>query len=128
MKKYVLLIGDGNGAASRGTEGEVLYTFKCEAEDIDDAINKCQDEIRDMDRFDNWSEVDDEYDSYSDYFNDKDPSGGDIWLIAYLEDGNLVDCYDLELLKSGKDNSYEFNNYDDAELFGMEPYVEDNRW
>ena len=130
MKKYVLLIGDGNAAASRGTEGERLYTFQVEGKDVNDAINNAQKDILNLCDEESFEEYIEDYpeETFADYFNNLDPSGGDPWLVAYLEEGKLIDCYDLEMLKSGSDNAYEFDNYDDAKLFGMEPYVEDKRW
>ena len=125
-KQFVLLIGDGNGAASRGMDGETLYTFHTTGKDIDDAINNAQEEIRGIDRFDDFDEDGDE--SYSDYFNAKDPGAGDIWLIAYLEDDKLVDCYDLDSVKSGDDGEFTFRNEEDAKLFGMEPHIKDKRY
>ena len=125
MKKYILLICDGNGAASRGMDDDTLYTFECEANDLDDAINKCEKEIRDIDRFDYWDEVDSEYDSYADYFNSKDSSGGDIFLVAHFEDNKLIeDTYLEEWRKTG---CYKFDDPKMAAKFGMEEEAGDYR-
>ena len=137
LKDYVLLIGDGNGAASRGLENDILYTFRAKAHNVDEAIDNCQDEIREIDRFDDYDEAayaeegdedSDDFDPeeepampYHEYFNDKDPSGGDIWLVAYIENGKLIADYDL-----GEFSADDFNDPADASLFGVESSAEDD--
>lgn len=124
MSKYVLLVGNGEGITSRRLESEKLYVLETEAETLDKAIDNLEKELRAIDLFDSYDE--DEHDSYFEYFKHKRPEDGDIWILGYLEDGKLVERCDLDLIKSGLDGEYEFDNPADAVKFDMPSHIEDN--
>lgn len=124
MSRYVLLIGNGEGITSRHFDSEKLYVLETEAENFDEAINNLEKDLREIDLFDSYDE--DEYDSYSEYFKHKRPEDGDIWILGYLEDSNLTELCDLDLIKSGLDGEYEFDNPADAIKFDMPAHIEDD--
>ena len=108
---FVLLISDGECAASRGWNVNTLYTFKCNAVSLEDALDKCSSEIRKIDQFDNY----DGSEPYHEYFENLDMTGGDIYLAAYIEDGEVNLEFDYEQY-----GSYEWNNERDASQFGID--------
>lgn len=124
MSKYVLLVGNGGGITSRRLEPEKLYVLETEAKTLDEAIDNLEKELRAIDLFDSYDE--DEYDSYSEYFKHKRPEDGDIWILGYLEDGKVIERCDLDLIKSGLDGEYEFDNPADAFKFDMPSHIEDD--
>ena len=85
--RFIICVGDGNGAASRGFENDKFYIFETEATNLEQAVNNCEEEIREIDRFDCYDDVKDEYNSYYDYVESLDISGGDIFIAGYIQNG-----------------------------------------
>lgn len=117
---FELLICDGNGAASRGTENDTFYVFETSAPNLREAINNCEKDIRDIDRFDAYDE--DEYEDYYDYFDSLDISGGAVFLAGYIKDGKRrLECY----LDDVTEDMFDDPSYFDKFIRNLQPEERD---
>lgn len=86
IKTYNVLICDGNGAASRGTDVDNYYEIDVEATDLNNAIKQVYlDDFMSDD-----PEYLDEIDDFLDYERTKDIGGGDPFIDTIIQDGNKV--------------------------------------
>lgn len=113
MAKYEFLICDGNGAASRGTEVDNYFEFKCEAVNDEEAYKKLtENEINGYDSLFDWfcdyeGYEDDEESieeakeafedfSFEQYWDDMDVSGGDPFVVGIKINGEFELEPDIE--------------------------------
>ena len=90
LKTYDVLICDGNGAASRGTDIDTYYEVTVQAADLNDAIKQVY-----LSEFypdeDDQEYLDDlNIQDFVKYEERKDITGGDAFIDTVLEDGNTV--------------------------------------
>ena len=125
--KYLLLIGDGAAARTRGLSPETLHVVESKGEDLDDAINNAQEELIDLEWGSSFNGDEEGY-TYAEYFNNLDPGCGDIWLLAYIEDGKLMEVYNMNEVKQGKDGEYNFAEPKYAKQFNLPAHIKDKRY
>lgn len=96
--KISILICDGNGAASRGLEKDKFYVFETKADDLEHAVNKLADDI-DLNICNNdyahyveeCEEQKEKPESFYDWLNGLDPTGGDPFIASFIDNGKRED-------------------------------------